>query len=261
MIINRDIGWRPKQLEVVAKRVSRGGERAWIAGVAGWVLVASGLAWAYGERLELPVIAAARDWLGTLDAAVSAAPVTAAAAYTVAGVVGGAVGLPPPSVVGMTGGAVFGLGVALPWSAATVLAGASLGFLAARGWLRPWLERRLAGGRTEAAIRTLQAGVAAHGGAYLLSLRLTPLLPNNLTNVAMGLANMPARSFVWATLVGRLPAAYLYCQAGEAAADAVATGRILTPRLIAALAVAALLPLASRLGGRMKANEIGTEMR
>jgi uncharacterized membrane protein YdjX (TVP38/TMEM64 family) len=217
------------------------GERAWLLGVGAWVLTASVLALAWGDALEASAWTSARAWLGELDAAVRAEPVLAAVAYTLVGVVGGATGLPPPTVVGLTGGAVFGTPVALPWTVVTVLVGATLAFLAARGWLRPRLERRLG-----ARLAGIQAVAAERGGAYLLSLRLTPLVPNNLVNIAMGLANMRPRSFVLATLVGRLPAAVLYCQAGDTLAGAVAAGRILTPGVVAVLAAVALLPLAGR---------------
>ena len=89
-------------------------------------------------------------------------------------------------------------------------AGATLAFLSARYLFAESVQRRL-GRRGEQLVRNFTAN-AFH---YLLFLRLVPLFPFWLVNLAPGLTPMPTRTFVVATGIGIVPASFVMTSLGQ----------------------------------------------
>ncbi len=183
--------------------------------------------------------------------------------------------LPASAFLTAIGGYLFGwpLGGITANLAATL--GAANIFLIARSSLgRPLLRR--AGSR----IQSLAAGFRREAFLYLLSLRLIPVVPFWLTNLAAAFFGMRLRPFVLATQLGMLPASFAFALAGSGL-DAVmarqdelrraclAVGRgdcsldlsaksLLTPQLMIALAILgilALIPIGLRHWRRQGADE------
>jgi uncharacterized membrane protein YdjX (TVP38/TMEM64 family) len=172
--------------------------------------------------------------------------------------------LPASAFLTAIGGYLFGwaLGGTVASMAATL--GATNIFLIARTSLgRPLLRR--AGSR----IQSLADGFRRQAFFYLLSLRLIPVMPFWLTNLAAAFFGMRLRHFVLATQFGMLPASFAFAFAGSGLddiiarhekqhAECLATGRsgcavdfdpksLLTPELMIALGilgVLALIPIA-----------------
>ena len=156
--------------------------------------------------------------------------------------------VPGGLVMTITGGFLFGnvMGTAYVVVAATI--GASAIFLIARTALGeplraragPWLGR-------------LEAGFQRNAFNYLLVLRLIPLFPFFVVNLVPAFLGVRLAPYVVATLVGIIPATFVYSTVGagldslfESDQEFTATG-ILTPEIITALvglAVLALLPVA-----------------
>lgn len=127
----------------------------------------------------------------------------------------------------LAGGFLFG-----PWVGGTATAiGATLGavfvYYAARSVLGGWLRERAehAGGT----VARLRAGMDRDAFAYLLTLRLLPVVPFVLINVASGLAAVPIRAYALATAIGILPATFLYSAVGSGLGELFARGE--TPDL------------------------------
>jgi uncharacterized membrane protein YdjX (TVP38/TMEM64 family) len=122
-----------------------------------------------------------------------------------------ALSLPGGLVLSLTVGFVFGrwVGTALVVAAATV--GATLVFLAARYLFADAARRRL--GPVGARIN---AGFTENAFAYLLFLRLVPLFPFFLVNLAPAFTSVPLRTYVLATLIGIIPGTFVYVNLGEA---------------------------------------------
>ena len=57
-------------------------------------------------------------------------------------------------------------------------------------------------------------GFENDGAFYLFSLRLVPLFPFFLINLAMGLTPIRTWTFFWVSLAGMLPGTFLYVNAG-----------------------------------------------
>ena len=197
-----------------------------------------------------------------LRAAVDANLGLTAAAYVGIYTLAVAVSFPGASLVTIVGGFLFGvaLGTTLTVFAATL--GATLIFLAARTSLGGVLRERA--GRFA---QRFADGFNENAFNYLLFLRLVPIFPFWLVNVAPALFDVRLRSYVLATGIGIVPGTLAYTLVGDGlgglieaqevadpgCADAgtchIELGALLTPGLllaIAALSAAALLPVAIR---------------
>lgn len=210
----------------------------------GLVAAALALAWLLGLAGELSPAALAARRL-ELEAFVAARPGAAIAAYLFVYVAVVTVSLPGASVLTLAGGFMFGwlLGGALTAVAATF--GACLVFLAARTAVGDLVAAR-AGPR----LARLARGFREDAFLYLLSLRLAPVFPFWLVNLAPALFDMRLGPYALATFVGILPATFAYAYLGEGLAEAIGGEAPLLSRQIllgfGALALVALLPMALR---------------
>jgi uncharacterized membrane protein YdjX (TVP38/TMEM64 family) len=149
------------------------------------------------------------------------APVLFVAGYALA-----TVAMVPGSLLTLAAGALFGVARGVVYVLAAATLGASLAFLVSRHLARPAVERRLAADPRFAAI---DRAVARRGGRIVFLLRLSPLLPFNLLNYALGLTRVRFRDYLLAS-AGMLPGTLLYVYTGRVVGD------------LAALAAGAPLP-------------------
>ena len=238
------------------------------------VLIAIGAVFATGvhRSLSFETFVHYQAWLQDLVAAHGLAMLGLYSLIYVAAVT---LSLPASAFLTAIGGYLFGwpLGGITANLAATL--GATNIFLIARSSLgRPLLER--AGSR----IQGLAAGFRKQSFLYLLSLRLIPVVPFWLTNLAAAFFGMRLRPFVLATQLGMLPASFAFALAGSGLdeviakherqrAECLALGRsdcaidfnaksLLTPELMTALAllgILALVPIALKQWRRRSAGE------
>jgi uncharacterized membrane protein YdjX (TVP38/TMEM64 family) len=89
-------------------------------------------------------------------------------------------------------------------------------------------------------------GIARDGSFYLLSLRLAPVPPFFVVNVAMGLTRLPARRFFLVSLIGLAPLDAVFINAGHVLAQMKSPEDALSPGLIAAFALIGITPLLLR---------------
>ena len=124
----------------------------------------------------------------------------------------------PASLLTLGAGAIFGIvhGVIYVFVAATV--GSCLAFLVSRYVARSAVERKLEGKPKFAAI---DRAVEAEGLKIVFLLRLTPAVPFNLLNYALGLTRVRFTDYGIAS-VGMLPGTLLYVYSGKLAGDVAA---------------------------------------
>jgi pyruvate/2-oxoglutarate dehydrogenase complex dihydrolipoamide dehydrogenase (E3) component/uncharacterized membrane protein YdjX (TVP38/TMEM64 family) len=187
------------------------------------------------QWLTLDTLKAARDGLQSF---VADRPIQAALGFVVVYIVVVALSLPGAAVMTLAGGALFGLveGVALASIASTI--GATLAMLAARFVARDWVRKRF-----PRAVEAVDKGIAKDGAIYLLSLRLAPVFPFFLVNLAMGLTAMPVGRYALVTWAGALPGTIAYTFAGTQLARIARPSDALSPGLLAAFLGLALVPL------------------
>jgi uncharacterized membrane protein YdjX (TVP38/TMEM64 family) len=148
-----------------------------------------------------------------------------------------ALALPGASLLMLAAGSGFGatLGTLLCLTGCTT--GATLSMLASRYWLQPFVRRRYGG-----QLAKFDARIASDGAAYLFSLRLLPVLPFAVVNVAAGLTTMKTRTYVWTSLAGMAASTFVYVNAGTQLGHIRELADIYSPQVLASLAALALLP-------------------
>jgi len=161
-----------------------------------------------------------------------------------------ALSLPGGTLMTVVGGFLFGawFGGALAVIAATV--GATLLFLLAK---TAWGDVLLAKVGTN--LQQMQQGFAANALSYMLMLRLVPIFPFFLVNLAPSFLGVRLVVYVIATFFGIMPATLVFSMAGSGLGAALMQGQhlslqgVMNPQMIAALcglAVLAFIPVLYR---------------
>ncbi len=149
-----------------------------------------------------------------------------------------ALSLPGAAILSLAAGAIFGsiMGTVYANIAATI--GATLAFLVTRYLLRDVVLARF-GDKLEGLNRELEA----RGFNYLLFLRLVPVFPFFLINLAAGLTRLPLRTFFLATMLGIIPGGFVYVNAGASLATIDSLSAIASPRVLGSFALLGLFAL------------------
>ncbi|QSB02591.1 FAD-dependent oxidoreductase [Methylomonas sp. EFPC1] len=168
-------------------------------------------------------------------------PLMALALYAALYIAVTALSLPGATILTLAGGAVFGLlwGTLIVSFASSI--GATLAFLAARFLFRDWVKSRF-GNR----LQTIDDGVTRDGAFYLFTLRLVPLFPFFMINLAMGLTPIKTRTFYWVSQVGMLAGTLVYVNAGTQLAKIDSLSGILSPALLGSFALLGVFPLGAK---------------
>lgn len=158
-----------------------------------------------------------------------------------------ALSLPGAAILSLAAGAIFGtlMGTVYAVSAASI--GATLAFLVTRYLLRDVVLNRF-GNRLEGMNRELEA----RGFNYLLFLRLVPVFPFFLINMAAGLTRLPLRTFVIGTTIGIIPGGFVYVNAGASLATINSLAGIASPRVLGSFALLGLFALFPALYSKFK---------
>jgi uncharacterized membrane protein YdjX (TVP38/TMEM64 family) len=119
----------------------------------------------------------------------------------------------PASVLTIGAGFVFGvfLGTVIVSIAATT--GAALAFLIARYFARDKMEQKVG---SDQRFRQIDRAIGEQGPKLVFLLRLSPLIPFNLSNYFYGLTAVKFRPYVLASWIGMLPGTLLYVYLGAA---------------------------------------------
>ena len=158
-----------------------------------------------------------------------------------------ALSLPGAAILSLAAGAIFGsvMGTVYANIAATI--GAALAFLVTRYLLRDAVLNKF-GAKLEGMNRELET----RGFNYLLFLRLVPVFPFFLINLAAGLTKLPLRTFFIATMVGIIPGGFVYVNAGSSLATIDSLSGIASPRVLGSFALLGLFALIPALYTKFK---------
>jgi uncharacterized membrane protein YdjX (TVP38/TMEM64 family) len=158
-----------------------------------------------------------------------------------------ALSLPGAAILSLAAGAIFG---SLPGTLYAVLAatiGATLAFLVTRYLLRDTILEKF-GPKLEGMNRELEA----RGFNYLLFLRLVPLFPFFLINLAAGLTRLPLRVFVLGTLIGIIPGGFVFVNAGASLASINSLRDVASARVLGSFALLGLFAMIPVFYGKWK---------
>jgi uncharacterized membrane protein YdjX (TVP38/TMEM64 family) len=199
------------------------------------ILGALGAAWAVGvpRLLSWHALAEHQAWLTHV---VGTHPVAAGSAYLLLYTLLTALSIPEGAVLTVLGGFLFGTVIGTTLTVLGATAGAVLLFLAVRHALAPALAQRA--GPWLARVRP---GLERDGFGYLLAVRLIPVVPFWLLNLASALAGMRLAPYTLATLIGIIPGTAVFTSIGAGLGTLLAAGE--TPDLSVILSARILLPL------------------
>ncbi|MEW6429168.1 MAG: TVP38/TMEM64 family protein [Thermodesulfobacteriota bacterium] len=163
------------------------------------------------------------------------------AGYAAVYIVATALSLPGAAVLTLAGGAMFGLvtGTVVVSFASSI--GATLACAVSRFLLRDWVRRSFAD-----RLAVIDEGVRRDGLFYLFTLRLVPVFPFFVINLAMGITDMPLRSYYWVSQIGMLPATVVFVNAGKELGRIESAASILSPGLLFSFALLGIFPLLVR---------------
>lgn len=200
-----------------------------------------------GRFLTFDALADNRAWLA---AEVSARPFLSMLIYGLAYVAMVALSVPGGLFMTVAGGFLFDLATATVLVVASATIGACLLFLAAKTALGDSLRSR-AGSQ----LKRFETGFQENGFSYLIVLRLIPLFPFFIVNLAPAFLGMRLKTFFTATIIGIAPATFVYASIGSGLGAILDRGErpdislITEPEVLVpliGLAVLAMLPVAYR---------------
>jgi pyruvate/2-oxoglutarate dehydrogenase complex dihydrolipoamide dehydrogenase (E3) component/uncharacterized membrane protein YdjX (TVP38/TMEM64 family) len=186
------------------------------------------LAYIKGAQAEFAALYAARPGL-------------VIAVYMLIYIVVFATALPVGAVLTLVGGALFGLAVGTVVVSFASAIGATLSFLAAR-----YLLADVVRGKFGSRLAEIDKGVAREGAFYLFTLRLLPVLPPGIINVAFGLTKMRTWTFHWVSQLGMLAGTIVYVNAGTQLGKLESARGILSPGLALSLVLLGIFPLLAK---------------
>jgi uncharacterized membrane protein YdjX (TVP38/TMEM64 family) len=238
------------------------------------IVAAVVLAWLFDLHRFLSIQTIARNREALADF-VAANRLLAIVIYAAAYVLTTVLVIPGAALLTILGGFQFGwltAGLVTIFAATT---GATLLFLAARSSFRDVLVRK--GGNL---VKKIATGFEEDAFNYLLFLRLVPVFPFFVVNIAPALTGIPVRVFVLATLLGIIPGTFAYAVLGagldsiiaaqmQAYEECVRTqgevncsydlrpGSLLTPEILVAFVALGLVALIPPVLKRLRARRRG----
>ncbi len=149
--------------------------------------------------------------------------------------------LPAVGIMSILAGAIFGLftGVAIVLLAATI--GATIAF-----WFSRYVFRDLVQNRFGDKLQAINRGIEKDGAFYLFTLRLIPIFPFFVINLAMGLTPMRTTVFFATSLLGMVAGSFVFVNIGTQLANVESLDGILTPGILFAFVLLAIFPWLAR---------------
>ncbi len=173
-----------------------------------------------------------------LQSLVSSNPVTAAGIYFLLYVLATSVSLPGAFIFTLAGGALFGLveGTILVSFASSI--GALCAYMVARYFLHDVVQNKFSN-----RLELINKKVSEEGAFYLLFLRLVPVFPFFLVNLAMALTSIRPWTFYWVSQLGMFPATIAFVNVGTQVAKITSPNDLISPSLLFAFALLGVLSL------------------
>lgn len=153
--------------------------------------------------------------------------------------------LPGAGVLMLVGGGCMGFGLCMVVSTAASALGALLTMLFARHFFRSSVENRFSN-----KLNDINKGIEKNEVAYLLSLRLAPIIPFVVFNLLAGLTRVKPWTFLWTSFLGMLPGTMLYVNAGNELAKVNRLEELISLEVVVSLAALALVPFLISWGTR-----------
>lgn len=168
-----------------------------------------------------------------------------------------AASIPGAVFLTLAGGVLFGIVLGTVYVVIAATLGAIVLFLAVKTTLGPWFVKRASGWANK-----FELGFKKNAFNYLLTLRLIPVFPFWLVNIASALLDVPLSTFVLATALGIIPGSFVYVLLGNSLGYLFDRGQtpnlgiIFTPHILLPLIALGLLSLLPILYKHLKGKSV-----
>jgi len=188
-----------------------------------WLIPIAVILAVVGLRPSVPL----GDWLEQFDGWVAELGPTGIVVFVASYIVAAVLFL-PASLLTIGAGVLFGLvrGTILVSIGSTL--GAAAAFLVSRYFARDWVARKVA---ADTRFGAIDRAIGAEGWKIVCLLRLSPVVPYNLSNYLYGLTSVRFVPYVIASWLGMLPGTVMYVYlgaAGKAGLDGTAGASVRT---------------------------------
>jgi|SRR5579885_1619594 uncharacterized membrane protein YdjX (TVP38/TMEM64 family) len=143
--------------------------------------------------------------------------------------------IPCATFLTLLGGFLFGM-ISILYSVFSITCGGLILFLAVRTAIGSRVAARSGGW-----IKRMEKGFQQNAFHYILTLRLVPVFPCWISNIASGILNVPIKTFIFATVLGILPSTVIYVMAGQSLDKILTDDK--TPLINIIMTPSVLLPL------------------
>lgn len=185
------------------RRVKMAGDRQKLALAAGAIALVLLIAW------RLPV----NDWVLAFADRIRGTGARGVALFVIIYVVA-TVAVLPGSLLTIAAGFIYGPLRGLLIVSPTSVVAATAAFLLGRTVFRKWAKKKLARSPKASAV---DRAIGRESFKLIVLLRLSPLIPFNLLNYALGLSSVRLDRYVIASFIGMLPGTWLYVYLGSLA--------------------------------------------
>ncbi len=120
------------------------------------------------------------------------------------------IGLPIAALLTIVGGFLFGVFPGALYANIGATIGAIFFFLMVRYSLGTAIQERY-----KKQLESFNEELNKYGVSYLVAIRFMALIPFFIQNIVIGLTNIPLKTFVWTTMIGILPASFVFAYAGR----------------------------------------------
>jgi uncharacterized membrane protein YdjX (TVP38/TMEM64 family) len=149
------------------------------------------------------------------------------------------ISLPIESALCIAAGYFFGTLIGTTVAVISATIGAFAIFLLIKYFLHDWFHSTITTGPVARIIR----GLNKDAFSYLLFLRLVPLFPFFIINLALSFSSVRKRDYVLATFIGVIPGTFVFVLAGTQLATIRDTHRLVSPETFGILLLLALFSL------------------
>ncbi len=209
-------------------------------GLALVLLILVGLVFAFDlhSYLTLEYVTQQKD---SLQALVDGSPYLSVLIFMGIYILVTALSIPGALIMTLTVGALFGLAVGMIIASIGSTVGATLAFLGSRYLVRSWVERHFPN-----QIKSINEGVEKEGVSYLFALRLIPIFPFFLVNLAMGVTRIRTFTYFWVSQLGMLAGTFVFVNAGRELSKIESLGDITSPGLLGSFVLLGVFPFVAQ---------------
>jgi len=146
--------------------------------------------------------------------------------------------IPGATILTIASGFLFGSIKGTLYTNIGATSGAIIVFLLTRYLIGDWVQQKY-----KSKLKQINKEISKNGHSYLLTLRLVPIFPFFLINLAAGVSKIRLKTFIWTTALGIIPGSFAYAFAGKQLSNISNVKEILSVNILIALLLLALFAI------------------